>query len=79
MFSFFLIIQHTDEMQIRVVNKTGLVTISGGKEYRMEQMSLVIQFLFWVGLGLWFLGVRFQYLEAIIGIIALVNGLLLVI
>jgi hypothetical protein len=45
----------------------------------MEQMSLVIQFLFWVGLGLWFLGVRFQYLEAIIGIIALVNGLLLVI
>jgi hypothetical protein len=45
----------------------------------MEQVNLVFQFLFWVGLGLWFLGVRFQYLELIIGIIALVNGLLLVI
>jgi|KBSSwiStaDraftv2_1062776.scaffolds.fasta_scaffold40045_2 hypothetical protein len=45
----------------------------------MEQVGLVAQVLFWLGLGLWFLGVRFQYLEAIIGIIALVNGLLLVI
>jgi len=49
------------------------------KEDDVEQVDVVAQFLFWVGLGLWFLGVRFQYLEAIIGIIALVNGLLLVI
>jgi len=27
------------------------------KEYVMEQVNLVFQFLFWVGLGLWFLGV----------------------
>jgi hypothetical protein len=45
----------------------------------MEQVGLVFQFLFWVGLGLWFLGVRFSYLEPLIGIIALVNGLLLII
>lgn len=42
----------------------------------MEQIALVFQFIFWVGLGIWFLGVRFAYLEAII---ALVNGLLLII
>jgi hypothetical protein len=45
----------------------------------VEQVAVVAQFMFWVGLGLWFLGVRFTYLEAIIGIIALVNGLLLII
>jgi hypothetical protein len=45
----------------------------------MEQVSLIFQFLFWVGLGLWFLGVRFAYLEFIIGGIALINGLLLII
>lgn len=45
----------------------------------MEQISLVFQVIFWVGLGLWFLGVRFQYMEAIIGAIALINGLLLIV
>jgi len=45
----------------------------------MEQIGLVFQVLFWLGLGLWFLGVRFQYLEALIGVIALVNGLLLIV
>jgi hypothetical protein len=45
----------------------------------MEQVGLVAQILFWLGLGLWYLGVRFQYLEPIIGIIALVNGILLVV
>lgn len=48
------------------------------KETMMEQISLVFQVLFWIGLGIWYLGVRFQYLEAIIGAIALVNGLLLI-
>lgn len=45
----------------------------------MEQVDIVAQVIFWVGLGIWYLGVRFPYLEPIIGIIALVNGLLLVI
>ena len=49
------------------------------KEDAVEQVAVVAQFMFWVGLGLWFLGVRFTYLEAIIGVIALVNGLLLII
>lgn len=43
------------------------------------ELNLVFQFLFWVLLGLWYLGVRFPYIEFIIGGIALVNGLLLVI
>lgn len=43
----------------------------------MTQISLVFQVLFWLGLGLWFLGVRFAYLEPLIGVIALVNGMLL--
>jgi hypothetical protein len=50
-----------------------------GKEIAMEQVGLIFQFLFWVLLGLWYLGVRFQYMEFIIGGIALFNGLLLVI
>lgn len=45
----------------------------------MEQVSLIFQFLFWVGLGLWFWGVRFAYMELLIGGIALFNGLLLII
>ena len=49
------------------------------KEGAMEQVGLLLQVLFWLGLGLWFLGLRFQYLEPIIGVIALVNGLLLII
>lgn len=43
------------------------------------QVSLIFQLLFWILLGLWFLGVRFPYIDLIIGAIALVNGLLLVV
>ena len=46
---------------------------------RMNQVSLIAQFIFWILLGLWFLGVRFPFMEQIIGAIAVVNGLLLVI
>ena len=45
----------------------------------MEQIGIVFQVIFWALLGLWYLGLRFGYMEAIIGIIALVNALLLVI
>lgn len=45
----------------------------------MEQVGLVAQIIFWIMLGLWFLGVRFTYMDAIIGVIALVNGILLVV
>jgi hypothetical protein len=43
------------------------------------ELNVVFQFLFWVLLGLWYLGAKFPYMELIIGGIALVNGLLLVI
>ncbi len=43
------------------------------------EVTMIFQFLFWVLLGLWFLGVRFPYIDLIIGMIALVNGLLIVI
>lgn len=42
------------------------------------EVTMIFQFLFWVLLGLWFLGVRFPYIDLIIGMIALVNGLLIV-
>lgn len=43
------------------------------------EIAVIAQVIFWVLLGLWYLGARFQYMELIIGIIALVNGLLLII
>lgn len=72
------IIHHSPEKWIRVVNRIGRVyNGSERKEDVMTQISLVFQVLFWLGLGLWFLGVRFAYLEPLIGVIALVNGMLL--
>jgi predicted nucleic acid-binding protein len=43
------------------------------------EVTTIFQFLFWVLLGLWYLGVRFTYIDFVIGAIALVNGLLIVI
>ena len=43
------------------------------------EVTTIFQFLFWALLGLWYLGVRFPYIDLIIGMIALVNGLLIVI
>ena len=43
------------------------------------EVTLIFQFLFWLLLGLWFWGVRFPYIDFVIGGIALFNGLLLVI
>jgi len=54
------------------------VIIRVWKESEME-LSVIFQFLFWVLLGLWYWGVRFTYMELVIGGIALFNGLLLVI
>lgn len=43
------------------------------------QVNIIAQLVFWVLLGLWFLGARFPYMEPIIGGIALFNGLLLIV
>jgi hypothetical protein len=47
------------------------------KEADME-VTMIFQFLFWLLLGLWFWGVRFPFMEQIIGGIAFVNALLMV-
>jgi len=45
----------------------------------MEQLNLVVQFIFWVLLGLWFWGVRIPFMEQIIGGIAIFVAILMVI
>lgn len=42
-------------------------------------MEHIVQIIFWILAGLWWIGVRFPYIEVVIGICALLIGLLLLI
>ena len=45
----------------------------------MEQLNIIAQFLFWALFGLWMWGVRFPFMEQVIGGIAIFVALLIVI
>ncbi len=45
----------------------------------MEQVNVIAQLIFWILLGLWFWGVRFPFMEQVIGAIAFINGLLMIV